>query len=117
MIVRNNKVWANKHGVILADSFAELHTNEIFANTRHGVFLLLNSQPVLKNNLFEENGGSGVYVKGRGDLAQNLTENTFRKNDTGVYFERKSLAMKDIQKKNTFVDNAVVSPSINCTLI
>lgn len=117
VIVRNNKVWANKHGVILADSFAELHTNEIFANARHGVFLLLNSQPVLKNNLFEENGGSGVYVKGRGDLAQNLTENTFRKNDTGVYFERKSLAMKDIQKKNTFVDNTVVSPSINCNLI
>jgi parallel beta-helix repeat protein len=117
VIVRNNRVWNNKHGIILADSFAELNSNQIFSNIRHGVFLLLNSQPILKSNTIEENGGSGVYIKGRGDLAQNLIENTFRKNDTGVYFERKSLAMKDIQKKNTFVDNTVVSPSINCTLI
>src|SRR3990167_2109910 len=117
VIVRNNKVYENKHGVILADSFAELNSNKIYSNARHGVFLLLNSQPVLKSNEICENGGSGVYIKGRGDLAQNLSENLFSKNKFSLKFERKSLAMKDIQKKNTFVDNAVVSPSINCNLI
>ena len=119
-VVRGNLIRGNRDGIIMADSLAEVTSNEIIKNQKHGIFLLQSSKPTIKYNQILENEGSGIYVKGRANPLK-IAQNKFENNIVAILFERKCANMENVKKSNEIDEsegiNGVVFPSVGCSLI
>lgn len=116
VIVRCNEIEDNNDGIILVDSYADIHVNSIINNKKHGIFMLQNSRPSVKDNMISGNKEAGIYIKGRTNLAKLMT-NTFQDNSKGIFLEKKIQNYQVLKEKNTFVNNSVEFPTGMCALI
>ena len=114
-LVDRNNIYSNFNGIMCITSIPTLTNNVIEDNKNHGVILLKDSNPVMKDNQIIGNGHCGVFVKDKSRAE--FVNNEIRKNKVG-FVQEKSNPFSIGLEKNNIVDDEIRSPyAYRCTLI
>lgn len=101
-IISRNEITNNYDGIVSVTGVASIINNSISDNKNHGVMLLKDSRPIVKQNKIRKNKGVGIFIRDKSRVF--ALDNEIGGNDIGIIQERK---IKKKKKKKVDPKNAI----------